>query len=96
MMFVWFVFFIAVEVSYFLDENHILNNRQIRFRHGKSTSDLMLRLSYESQKSIDKGEATIVIALDLSGAFDCEWHKGLARKLQSSGIEGDLSRVIID
>ena len=56
---------------------------------------MKLHLSFEWKKSLDKGESTVVNALDISGAFDCVWHKGLAAKLQSLGIEGVLLHVTI-
>ena len=44
----------------------------------------------ELQKSLDKGETTIVVSLDISVAFDCVRQNGQAGKIQSLGIEGDL------
>ena len=61
---------IAAKVSNLFDKNHLLNNRKFGFRHGRPTSDLMLYLSSEWQKSLDKGEAAIVTAYDISGALD--------------------------
>ena len=85
---------IAAEVTRFLDENFLLSNRQFGFRGGRSTSDLMLQLSSGWQKSLDEGEDTVVIALDISGAFDRVWHGGLTTKLQGLGIRGNLLDLI--
>ena len=39
---------------------------------------------------LDKGINTLVIALDIAGAFDSVWHQGLISKLSALGISGNL------
>lgn len=84
---------IADEVSCFLDQNLLLSDKQFGFRKKRSTSDLLLQLSTSWQQSLDKGNYIYVIALDIAGAFDRVWHKGIVAKLQSFGIAGDLLRL---
>ena len=74
----------------FLDENHLLSPRQFGFRKGRSTSDLLLLLSKSWHDALDAGRPSLVIALDIAGAFDTVWHQGLIAKLEQLGITGDL------
>ena len=76
----------AVDFSTFLDENNLLNNRQFGFRQRRLTSNLMLLLSSEWKKAFEKGETTDVFAVDMAGAFDRVWHKGLAAKIQTLAL----------
>ena len=79
------------QVTKFLDENHhLLSLRQFGFRKGRSTSDLLLLLSKSWHDSLDAGRPSLVIALDIAGAFDTGWHRGLIAKLKQMGITGDL------
>ncbi|KAG0714754.1 RNA-directed DNA polymerase from mobile element jockey [Chionoecetes opilio] len=64
--------------------------RQYGLRKGRSASDLLLLLSKSWQDSLDSGRPSLVIALDIAGAFDCVWHKGLLAKLEQLGITGHL------
>ena len=56
----------------------------------------MLHLRSEWETSLDKGETFIVNTLEISGAFHRVWPEGLAAKLPSLSIEGELLHVIID
>lgn len=81
---------IAEQLTNFLDEHHLLSHRQYGFRKGHSTADLLLLLSRNWNDALDAGLNTLVIALDIAGAFDCVWHQGLIAKLGALGIAGDL------
>lgn len=37
---------------------------------------------------------TYVVALDMAGAFDRVWHKGLILKLQAMGVRGKLTALL--
>ncbi|KAG0710838.1 putative RNA-directed DNA polymerase from transposon BS [Chionoecetes opilio] len=67
-----------------------MSPRQYEFRKGRSASDLLLLLSKSWQDSLGSGPPSLVIALDIAGAFDCKWHKGLLAKLEQLGITGHL------
>ncbi|XP_063603574.1 uncharacterized protein LOC134779374 [Penaeus indicus] len=71
---------------------HILR-RQFGFRSSRSTADLLLLLSKNWQDALDAGQDTLVIALDIAGAFDRVWHRGLLAKLQARGISSNLLRL---
>ena len=79
-----------------LTNNPIINGRQHGFRKERSAADLHLLLSAKWSMALDKGLQTLVLALDIEGAFDRVWHKGLLVKLQAVGISGKLLEIIDD
>ena len=87
---------ITDQITAFLQENRLLNERQFGFRKGRSAADLLLLLSNSWHDSLDKGSATCVIALDIAGAFDRVWHDGLMEKLRAVGIDGILLCMLSD
>ena len=85
---------IVEKMSAFFDDNQLISTKQYGFRKSRSTSDLLLQLTSEWNATLDKREYTYVIALDIAGAFDRVWHKGLTAKLKSLGISGNLLGLI--
>ena len=87
---------VAEVICSHLDDNHLLSDQQFGFRPGRSTSDLLLLLSRDWQDALDDSLDTIVVALDIAGAFDRVWHAGLLEKLRAKGIQGDLLLLLGD
>lgn len=85
---------VAGSISKHLHDNQLLSERQFGFRPGRSTADLLLLLTKDWQEALDEGLDTIVVALDIAGAFDKVWHEGLLEKLCAKGIQGDLLLLI--
>ena len=81
---------ICTKITKFLDKHHLLSIKQFGFRKERSASDLLLKMTTLWNRSLDMGEETYVIALDIAGAFDRVWHDGLIVKIKSLGISGDL------
>ena len=77
-------------------ENHLLSDKQFGFRPGRSTADLLLLLSKDWQDALEEGLDTLVVALDIAGAFDRVWHAGLLEKLRAKGVQGDLLMLLED
>ena len=77
-----------------LETHKIINNRQHGFRKHRSAADLHLLLSSKWSHALDKGLQTLVLALDIEGAFDRVWHDGLYVKLESVGIKGKLLALL--
>ena len=87
---------ITRKVTAFLDAHHLLNSKQFGFRQGKSAADLLLLNSTEWSTAIDSGKEVFVVALDIAGAFDRVWFKGVAAKLRSLGVCGGLLHLLED
>ena len=85
---------IVDDITHHLEDHGLLSNKQFGFRSLRSTADLLLLLSKEWQDALDIGLDTLVIALDIAGAFDRVWHRGLLAKLSAKGIQGDLLHLI--
>lgn len=81
---------IGEQVTRFLDEHHLQSQRQFGFRKGRSTADMLLLMTQSWHDALDAGRPSLVIALDIAGAFDTVWHRGLLAKLEQIGITGDL------
>ena len=79
-----------------LNEQQLLSPQQFGFRPNRSTSDLLLLLSQEWQDTLDEGLDTLVVALDIAGAFDRVWHSGLLAKLRAKGFDGRLLTMLDD
>ena len=84
---------IAEQLTHHLEEYHLISQRQYGFRQGRSASDLLLLLTEAWHAALDSGRPSLVIALDIAGAFDCVWHGGLLAKLEQLGIEGKLLQL---
>jgi Reverse transcriptase (RNA-dependent DNA polymerase)/Endonuclease/Exonuclease/phosphatase family len=62
---------------------------QSAYRPGYSTETATLRISNDLLSAVDDGAATVLVALDLSSAFDCVSHSKLLRRLRDDfGISG--------
>ena len=53
-------------------------------------------LSRDWQDSLDNGLDTLVVALDIAGAFDRVWHAGLLEKLRAKGFQGHFLMLLSD
>uniref|UniRef100_A0A0P4VTV9 Reverse transcriptase domain-containing protein n=1 Tax=Scylla olivacea TaxID=85551 RepID=A0A0P4VTV9_SCYOL len=87
---------VADVVCRHLQDNYLLSDQQFGFRPGRSTSDLLMLLTGGWQDALDGGLDSVVVALDIAGAFDRVWHGGLLEKLRAKGIQGDLLQLLGD
>ena len=85
---------IASRIQSHIEKHHLLSERQFGFRKHHSTADLHLLMSSEWEEALDKGKRVCVLTLDIEGAFDRVWHKGLSQKLEAFGIGGDLLQLL--
>jgi hypothetical protein len=74
----------------YLEEHHLISDRQFGFRKGRSAGDLINVVTEQWNRSIHQSGESQVIALDISKAFDRVWHKGLLCKLRAVGLHGSL------
>jgi len=70
----------------FLELNHILDQDQHGFQRGKSTVTALTNFVSSIIDSVDKGEKTVGIFMDLSRAFDSVSHPVLIDTLNSIGL----------
>ena len=61
--------FLTNVVGLHLSDNYLLSDQP-----GRSTSDLLMRLTKKWQSALDEGLDTVMVALDIAGAFDRMWH----------------------
>jgi hypothetical protein len=72
----------------FIEQHNIISDSQYGFRKKISTSVALLDLVDKVSNSIETGEYTLGIFLDIAKAFDTVNHKILLTKLYSYGIRG--------
>ena len=67
---------------------------QIGFRKRCGTNDLSIALSTELHCALDSKLEAILVALDVAGAFDKVWWKGLLHKLHKCGCRGRALKLL--
>ena len=79
----------------FLEEK-LLNQNQSRFRWSDSCINQLLATTHEIFEAFDCNLSLDVwsVFLDISKAFDKDWHEGLLYKLKSMGISGELYKFL--
>ena len=77
-----------------LMKNKLISSRQHGFLKNRSAADLHLLMTSKWSKALDDGMQTLVLAIDIEGAFDRVWHGGLLAKLESMGFSGCLLKLI--
>ena len=79
-----------------LSANKLLSKSQSAYRSKHSTETLLLRLSNDILSSLDKGNATILVSLDISAAFDTVNHQMLIdRYKQYFGLDGEALQWMV-
>lgn len=87
---------ISNRLTWFLEENNLLNPAQAGFRKNRNSVDQILRLHDSAFKSINTKQFTIATFLDFSKAFDMLWVKGLLHKLRKLKIHGQWTSIPLD
>ena len=67
---------------------------QYAYRKNLSCQMAMFNFIQNVQENFNKDKVTIAIFIDLEGAFDALWQKGLLYKLYSDGIYGNILKLI--
>ena len=73
----------------FLKNNSSLDQLQSAYRKFHSTSSALLNITDDIYKAMDKSQATILVLLDYSKAFDTANHKIMAAKLRAYGFKNE-------
>ena len=71
----------------FLNDNNIINVNQSGFRPRHSTLSTLLKVTEDWLNSMDKGEMTGMVTIDLQKAFDTVDHSILLDKLRLNGLD---------
>lgn len=79
-------------LEYYLESRQVLSPSQHGFRPGRSTEDILIRLSNKIDKALINKEICGVVYIDLKGAFDSVWRSGLIFKMAKAGITGGWLR----
>ena len=79
----------------YLNSNNLITKNQAGFRPGDSTSNQLLYLINEIHEAFENIKLLEVRAvfLDISKAFNKEWHEGLLFKLMQNGICGNILKL---
>ena len=77
-----------------LESNNLLSDHQYGFRKARSTEDLLSYLTHAWSSSLRNFGESLVIALDISKAFDRIWHKALLAKLPAYGFTPSFCKLI--
>ena len=72
----------------FLLKHNLLFNKQFGFRKSHSTNQALITLTESIRKSLDNGDFSCGVFIDLQKAFDTVDHNILLRKLELYGIRG--------
>lgn len=78
----------------FFGKHKILSEQQYGFRHGRSTSDAIAKLTEKITMDMDKNYKNITVFLDLKKAFDTVNHEKLLFKMQRYGVRGPALNLI--
>lgn len=80
------------------DEDEVVGvpAHQFAYKRGHSAVHAVDILGAEIEESRRLRMATVVIALDITKAFDIVWKKGLVYKLSNLGIEAEVKTIIAD
>ena len=71
-----------------------LSDLQGGFRSGRGTTDQMFILNEIVTSRKEKGSSTFLAFIDIAKAYDTVWRPGLWLKLQQSGLDPEVLRVI--
>ena len=81
---------IAEQLTIHLEEHRLIFLHLFGLRKGLSASDLLFLLAKTWHNALDSGLPSLVIALDIAGAFDRVWRRELLAKLEQLGVTGQL------
>ena len=78
-----------------LEKCGLFSDFQYGFRFTRSTADLLTVVSDRIARGFNRSGATRAVALDISKAFNRDWHAGVLHKLESYGISGQVFGSLI-
>ena len=81
---------ISTQLTEYLENNNLLNVSQYAYYNNSSTEQVLVNVTKQIYKSIDKGKISLLVLLDLSKAFDSVKNDLLLNKLVQLNIDSTL------
>ena len=81
---------VNVRLVWTLEKRQAISSQQYGFRHGRSTTDVLVRLDTDIKHAFARRQHTIVVFFDLQKAYDTTWRHGILQRLHEVGIRGHL------
>ena len=78
---------IWTQLTEYLENTNLLNESQYAYRNNSSTEQALVNVTEQIYKSIDKGNISLLVLLELSKAFDSVNHDLLVNKLAQLNID---------
>ena len=73
-------------LTYFLESSYALSETQFGFRRTRSTDLALWNLVSATTRALQTKQKTVMLALDIEGAYDRVWHEGLLAKLADLAV----------
>jgi hypothetical protein len=80
-------------IMHYIYNNNLLNQNQYGFTPRKSTTDATLAVKDYIEKGIRRGHITILVSLDVRGAFDAEWWPSILHALKEFNCPKNLYKL---
>ena len=85
---------INARLSWHLETNMLLSDKQCGFRKGRSTTDHLVRFETFIREAFAKDKHVVAVFFDLEKAYDKTWKKGILRNLHEMDIRGRLATFV--
>lgn len=77
-----------------IKKNNLWSDSQFGFTRGKSTIDAIMKLTDKIKANRQRGLSTLVLCLDISGAFDNMRHERLINLLEKYNVPNNLIKLV--
>ena len=68
-------------IEHYIETKHLLPPTQTGYRCGRSAMDVLAVLTLTIRQATMEEKHSLVVYLDIQGAFDSVWHQGLIYKM---------------
>jgi hypothetical protein len=78
---------IQKRIEHHIESRNMFPATQTGYHCSRSTTDLLAVLIHIIGQATTGGKYSLVVYLDIQGAFDCVWHHGLLYKMMKLELE---------